>query len=70
MLELLGQAEQSPNFCAAVRGTAAAKIVEIDRQIAALRAQRRGLAGFIEACAKKPDAERCPIYRRLAAAAR
>jgi MerR family mercuric resistance operon transcriptional regulator len=68
VIGLLADAEASPNFCAAVRATAAAKIVEIDQEIAALRRQRLALSTFIGACAAKPDAERCPVYRRMAAA--
>ena len=62
---LIAQAEQSPNFCAAVRQTARGKMAEIDLAMAALAEQRRELSAFVEACAAKPDAERCPIFRRL-----
>ncbi len=62
---LLGQAERSPNFCAAVRETARRRMAEIDSTIATLRSQRRELAAFVGACAAKPDSERCPIYQRI-----
>lgn len=63
--DLLARAERSPNFCAAVRETARRRIAEIDTELAALSAQRAELSDFIGACAAKPDADRCPIYRRL-----
>jgi DNA-binding transcriptional MerR regulator len=62
---LLDQAERSPNFCAAVRTVARRRIEEIDAALAALNAQRAELETFIAACAAKPDADRCPIYRRV-----
>jgi DNA-binding transcriptional MerR regulator len=65
VIELLAQAKASPNFCAAVRGKAAEKVGEIDAQIAELRRRRRELSGFISACARKPDGERCPIYQQM-----
>ena len=65
IIALLSHAEQSPNFCAAVRITAARRIVEIDATITTLNVQRAELEGFVAACEKKNDDQRCPIYRRL-----
>lgn len=65
--DLLAKAEQSPNFCAAVRETARRRIEEIDATLAQLAAQRRALSEFIGACAAKPDHQRCPVFRRLSA---
>ncbi|HSV04318.1 MAG TPA: MerR family transcriptional regulator [Phenylobacterium sp.] len=62
---LLGEAEQSPNFCAAVRAMARRRIIEIEAQVEALALQRAELTAFIEACAAKPDAERCPVFKRV-----
>jgi DNA-binding transcriptional MerR regulator len=62
---LLHQAEQSPNFCAAVRAAARRRIEEIDAQTRALAVQRAELTEFIGLCAAKPDAERCPVFKRL-----
>jgi DNA-binding transcriptional MerR regulator len=62
---LIGAAEQSPNFCAAVRAMASRRIEEIDAESRRLAAQRAELAEFIGLCAAKPDAERCPVFKRL-----
>jgi MerR family transcriptional regulator, mercuric resistance operon regulatory protein len=62
---LLEGAERSPNFCASVRQMARRRIAEIDEQLAALQAQRVELDAFVGACAAKPDAERCPIFKRI-----
>jgi len=67
MKKLLAGAEQSPNFCASIRRAAAQRIETIDRKIAELTAQRTQLSAFIGECAAKVDADRCPIYRRIAA---
>lgn len=68
MKGLLAGAEQSPNFCASIRRAAAQRIEDIDRKIAEMGEQRAQLATFINECAAKADADRCPIYRRIAAA--
>ena len=62
---LMSEAEQSPNFCAAVRAMAARRIDEIDAQTRALAVQRAELSEFVGLCAAKPDADRCPVFRRL-----
>lgn len=66
--DLLAKAEQSPNFCSAVRETARRRIAEIDAAVADLAAQRAELTEFIGACEAKPDHERCPVFKRLSAA--
>jgi DNA-binding transcriptional MerR regulator len=65
---LFDEAVRSSNFCAAVRQTARRRIEEIDETIATLQAQRADLEVFINACAAKPDAERCPVFQRIHAA--
>jgi MerR family mercuric resistance operon transcriptional regulator len=68
MKTLLLGAEQSANFCASIRNAAARRIEAIDRKIGELLAQKEQLSTFIRDCAAKPDADRCPIYQRIAAA--
>jgi MerR family mercuric resistance operon transcriptional regulator len=63
--DLLDRAERAPNFCAAVRETARRRIAEVDQLLIELRVQRAELENFIGDCESKPDAERCPIYRRI-----
>jgi MerR family mercuric resistance operon transcriptional regulator len=65
IIDLLRKAEQSPNFCAAVRAAASDKIEAIDQLTMELARQRKELVEFIDACAAKPDSERCPVYKRL-----
>jgi MerR family mercuric resistance operon transcriptional regulator len=65
MKMLLAGAERSPNFCASIRGAARKRIEGIDSEIARLTVQRAELIAFIEACAAKPDADRCPIFQRI-----
>jgi MerR family copper efflux transcriptional regulator len=66
MRNLLAGAERSPNFCSSIRAAAAQRIEAIEHQIAELTTQRAQLAAFIGECAAKADADRCPIYRRIA----
>jgi DNA-binding transcriptional MerR regulator len=63
---LLAKAEESPNFCAAVRETAKQRVTEIDATILLLTAQRVRLLDFVSACETKSDHDRCPVFRRLA----
>ena len=66
IIDLLAKAEQSPNFCAAVRLTARQRVTEIDVLIASLTKQRADLNAFVGECEAKPDHDRCPVFRRLA----
>lgn len=51
--------------CAAVRGRAERKIVELDERIAALNRMRAALAELAETCADEPNDARCPILHAL-----
>ncbi len=62
---LMSAAEQSPNFCAAVRAMARRRIDEIDAMARDLANQRAELSEFIGLCEAKPDADRCPVFKRL-----
>jgi DNA-binding transcriptional MerR regulator len=66
MRDLLTGAERAPNFCSSIRAAAAQRIEAIEVKIAELATQRAQLAAFISECAAKADADRCPIYRRIA----
>jgi DNA-binding transcriptional MerR regulator len=66
MRDLLSGAERSPNFCSSIRAAAAQRIEAIEHKIAELATQRAHLTAFISECAAKADADRCPIYRRIA----
>lgn len=65
IIDLLAKAEESPNFCAAVRQIARQRITEIDTLIVSLNAQRAELNAFVGTCKAKPDQDRCPVFRRL-----
>jgi DNA-binding transcriptional MerR regulator len=62
---LLGLAAGGPDGCDAARELAQAKIAELDRRIADLRAMRDSLDRLAATCAK-PRAERdCPLLRSI-----
>jgi len=65
IIDLLAKAEQSPNFCAAVRRTARQRVAEIDTMLVSLKAQRADLDAFAGTCEAKSDHDRCPVFRRL-----
>jgi Hg(II)-responsive transcriptional regulator len=57
--------KQSPRRGVEVRALAAAKVEDIERRIAHLRAMRQALAGLVQACACEEGAPTCPIIEAL-----
>ena len=63
-LQDLAKGERSA-FCAAVRETVAARLAQIDREIAELRKKRLGLSRWLTQCKARGDAQDCPLYAQL-----
>jgi MerR family mercuric resistance operon transcriptional regulator len=55
--------EKPPQVCQSIRDVARQKICDVEEQIRNLELLKARLQEFIQACAAKPDRERCPIAR-------
>jgi len=55
--------EKPPKICESIREVARQKISDVEEQIQNLEQLKARLQEFIQACAAKPDRERCPIAR-------
>lgn len=62
--QLLGLAAGAPESCRAVRALPSAKIEELNRKIAMLRAMRSALTRLVATCSPAGDRE-CPLLARL-----
>ena len=54
-------AERPPRLCQSIREVARQKVAEVEKQMQELEQLKQRLQEFIQACAAKPDAERCPL---------
>ena len=63
-LQDLAKGERGP-FCDAVRDTVAARLTQLDEEIAALRRKRLGLSRWLTQCRARGDAKDCPLYAQL-----
>jgi MerR family mercuric resistance operon transcriptional regulator len=64
-MQKLCLAERPPQLCQSIREVARQKIADVERQIRELEQLKVRLLEFIQACAAKPDAERCPLSQAL-----
>ena len=53
--------ERPPQLCQSIREVARQKIADVESQIRELEQLKMRLQDFIQACASKPDVERCPL---------
>lgn len=63
--ELLRLREDQSASCGKVRATARAKIEEIERKVASLRAMKRALVVLENTCTSKGSTRECPILEAL-----
>jgi Hg(II)-responsive transcriptional regulator len=63
--ELLRLAEGGPESCREVRELATAKIEDMDRRIATLRAMKRSLTALLKTCNRRGRNRECPLIEAI-----
>ena len=54
-----------PAFCLNIRAAVSRKLDQVDRDLSELQARRIAIVEFLEACAKRNDGPKCPIFMHL-----
>jgi MerR family copper efflux transcriptional regulator len=63
---LLGAQEPPPVFCRNLRARVSNKLVEVEREIAALQSRRQAIMEYLAGCAARDGRPECPIFKHLA----